>query len=76
MRVISMKAIIGAAALLASASPITLSASALRAGDPGTFVRLNDACTQATECISEPSHICSGFHGDHEDYACLKNCGK
>lgn len=39
------------------------------------FVRVNDACGQATECYRQDHFICSTVHKDWEDYKCTQGCG-
>lgn len=43
----------------------------------GMVVRVNNACSQATEChVTEMPYICSTYHGDWEYYYCTKGCGE
>ena len=41
--------------------------------DDGVF-RLQEACGQATECVSASNYICSTANADHKEYRCSRGC--
>ena len=51
----------------AASAPVTFSPS------DGVF-RLQQACGQATECVTSNNYICSTANSDHKDYRCSKGC--
>ena len=58
---------LGAIGISAAAAPVTFDTS------EGLF-RLQEACTQATECAASSNYICSASHGDYKEYRCSKGC--
>lgn len=38
------------------------------------FIRVNEACGQATSCYTASQYICSTFHQDWVNYRCATGC--
>ncbi len=75
---LSLRSIVGAAgtAILLSLLPVTFSSGASAADDGSIagFVRVSNACGQATECSWSLFKICSTHNGDHKRYRCSAGC--
>jgi hypothetical protein len=54
--------------------PVTFQPQSLIADGPGSLVRLNDACGQATSCRMLSGYICSTHNEDHKGYTCNTGC--
>lgn len=57
-------------------APVTFQTDSLLAEGPGSLIRLNDACGQATSCKAANNYICSTIHNDYNHYACETGCDK
>ncbi len=55
-------------------APVSFQTNNLLADGPGSLIRLNDACGQATSCRRAGGYICSTHNQDHPDYTCNTGC--
>jgi hypothetical protein len=59
------------ATIILLATPVSVT------GPAGGFVRVNNACGQATECTPTAiPYIYSTIHGDHRNDKCSRGCDK
>lgn len=54
--------------------PVRFSTLEAARAEPGSLVRIQEACGQAADCAPLKGYICSGPKEDKMDYTCSKGC--